>query len=82
MNVFQQMLFDLEAVGWTAHKIAQRFTHEGFEYQWIQIERVRKGGRLVYPLDYLIADLHAKECSTRNPTVCTLRKGGLINGVE
>lgn len=61
MTVFQQMISDLEAKGWTVHKIATELTRRGFRYRWNQIDRVKDGGRVVYPLDYLLAKLHTEE---------------------
>ena len=62
-TVFQQMIEDLEACGWTVNKIAVKLNR-----QYIQIQRIKEGGRVVYPLDFQLAELHSLEC-TRNLTI-------------
>lgn len=71
MTVFQQMIEELEAAGWTVHKIALRLNR-----QYIEISRVKRGGRVVYPLDFHLAELHSAECPRslltivpRSPTI-------------
>lgn len=62
MNVFQDLIAELEAAGWTVNKIAAELRRQGFDYQYIQIQRVKEGGRVVYPLDFLLAQLHTAQC--------------------
>ncbi len=63
MTVFQQMIAELEVRRCTPHKIAQQINvRHGTSYRWNQIQRIKDGGRVVYPLDFYLAELHTQEC--------------------
>lgn len=82
LTVFEQMIAELEAQGWTVHKITEEVTRRAksygmsVTYTWTQLNRVANGGRVAYPLDFLIAELHTAECGgsiltivPRSPTI-------------
>jgi len=63
---FRQIIADLEAAGWTVHKLARYLKR-----QHTQIQRIKDGGRVTYPIDFDLIALHASECSTMNITNVT-----------
>lgn len=59
---FPKIIAELESRGWTIYKIAARINA-----QYIQVQRIKEGGRVTYPIDFDLLALHA-ECSTGNIT--------------
>lgn len=74
MTIFQEIITELEAAGWTVNKIAAQLREWGFDYQYIQIQRVKEGGRVVYPLDLLLQNLHKAECASSVLTIVPRNK--------
>lgn len=60
---WQGIIAELEARDWTIYKIATRLG-----VQYLQVQRLKEGGRAEYAIGAALLELHRTECSTRNIT--------------